>query len=71
MRLVAAIIVSLVILGVGLFYLILSLLLTVRTSNTGLMAIGVFGVLVGGGSLWMIIRARRRKQPARWRFLDH
>ena len=70
MRLVAAIILSLVILGIGTFYLILSFIGMPRTSSSAL-PIGVFGVIVGLGLLWMIYRARRRKEPARWRFLDH
>ena len=66
-----AIILGLAILGLGMFFVVLSVLLMNRSSNTGLMAIGIFGVLVGLDSLWMIYRARRRKEPARWRFLDH
>jgi hypothetical protein len=71
MRLVAPIL-SLAIIGLGVFLVFLSLLLSNRSSNTGLMAIGFFLVLVGLGlSVWTISRARRRNRQARWRFLDH
>ena len=60
-----AIIVSLATLGLGLFLFFLSFILINRSSNTGLMATGVFFVLVGLGSLWIIYRARRRNKPSR------
>ena len=60
-----AIIVSLATLGLGLFLFFLSFILINRSSNTGLMATGVFFVLVGLGSLWIIYRARRRNGPTR------
>ena len=65
-----ALMVSLVILGLGMFLFFLSFILINRLSNTGFMVIGVF-VLVGLGSLWMLYRARMRNGPTRWRFLDH
>ena len=66
-----ALMVSLVILGLGMFLFFLSFILINRSSNTGFMVIGVFFVLVGLGSLWMLYRARMRNGPTRWRFLDH
>ena len=59
-----AIIVSLATLGLGMFLFFLSFILINRSSNTGLMAIGVFFVLVGFGCLWMLYRARRRNERA-------
>jgi hypothetical protein len=65
MRLVAAIV-----LGLGMIFLIFWFVGLPGISSALTLAIGVFGVLVGGGSLWRVNRARTRSEQARWRFLD-